>query len=99
MYQISANATELSIEVEEYYKTIESRKSICINNAERYYVGYTTETYENLNLCLAGKVPIPETTRKIPETTPPKPTTPLPNYETTTRRTEGTTTAQTHTTL
>lgn len=92
MYQISANATELSIEVEEFYKTIESKKSICINNAERNYVEYTTNTYENLNLCLAGKVQIPQTTREIVYTT----TTPRPIITETTT-TKGTTTPQTYT--
>lgn len=61
MYAISADATELAVEVEEFYKTIDSKKLICINNAERNYVEETTSTYENLNLCLAGK-DIPQST-------------------------------------
>lgn len=66
MYEISANATELAVQVEEFYKTLDTAKSICINNAERHYVEDTTTTYEGLNNCLSGKAPVPQQPNTLP---------------------------------
>ncbi|KAH8416644.1 hypothetical protein KR222_000401, partial [Zaprionus bogoriensis] len=62
MYELSANATQLAIEVEELYKTLDTARAICINNAERFYVQDTTSTYEYLNDCLSGKLELGQPT-------------------------------------
>ncbi|KAH8359647.1 hypothetical protein KR093_008183, partial [Drosophila rubida] len=57
MYTISADASEVAVEIKEDYRLIESSKTICVNNAERAYVENTTNTYEKLNSCLIGNEP------------------------------------------
>lgn len=71
MYEVSANATELAVQVEKFYQTLDTEKSICINNAERNYVEDTTTTYEGLNNCLSGKSPVPEKPTTSPVTEQP----------------------------
>lgn len=58
MYEISTNATQTSFEIKNFYRQIESTKTICINNAEQAYVKDTSVTYEALNDCLSGKSPL-----------------------------------------
>ncbi|ALC46182.1 CG10911, partial [Drosophila busckii] len=59
MYAISADATELVTEMSAAYQSIETVKTICVNNAERTYVENTAKTYEYLNACLNGTGPLP----------------------------------------
>ncbi|XP_034115146.2 uncharacterized protein LOC117575152 [Drosophila albomicans] len=80
MYALSADANDVAVEMQESYRVIETYKTVCVNDAERTYVEHTTNTYEELNSCLAGKVQ-PKTTSDtfVPTTR----TTPSPILSTT----------------
>ncbi|KAH8338416.1 hypothetical protein KR059_003279, partial [Drosophila kikkawai] len=52
MYEVSSNATENAVKIEEEYRVVDTQRNICVNNAERNYVQDTTTTYEQLNACL-----------------------------------------------
>ncbi|BFF91324.1 uncharacterized protein DMAD_09630 [Drosophila madeirensis] len=59
-YSISNTATELGAKIQADYLSIESRKDLCVNDAERTYVEGTSSIYEQLNACLRGDtVPTP----------------------------------------
>lgn len=66
-YAISANATQIAVQIQEQYTILESRKSVCINDANRSYVEDTSDTYELLNNCLKNG---PTTTTCNPLTYP-----------------------------
>ncbi|XP_030369299.1 uncharacterized protein LOC115620272 [Scaptodrosophila lebanonensis] len=54
MYSISADAKNISSDIQNAYQTIDSQLAVCVNNAESTYVTSTTSTYEQLNACLNG---------------------------------------------
>ncbi|EDW81143.2 uncharacterized protein Dwil_GK11180, partial [Drosophila willistoni] len=73
LYNLSANATDISAKIKEEYRVIDVQKEICINNAEWIYVVETADTYEELNACLRGDLiistPGPNSTTTISTTT------------------------------
>ncbi|XP_039231948.1 uncharacterized protein LOC120321891 [Drosophila yakuba] len=78
-YGISANATQIAVEIQGEYTLIESRRTVCLNDADRTYVEDTSKTYDLLNDCLKNGIP---TTTCEPLTT----TTTTPAVEKTTAK-------------
>ncbi|XP_034479275.1 protein TsetseEP isoform X6 [Drosophila innubila] len=62
MFEISANSAELLAQVRELYRNIDVDQYMCTNKSERAYVENTSNVYEELNLCVSGKAPVPKPT-------------------------------------
>ncbi|XP_068155126.1 uncharacterized protein [Drosophila tropicalis] len=79
LYNLSANATDISARIKEEYRVIDVQKEICVNNAEWIYVVESADTYEELNACLRGDIiiNIPDDEDDTPTTRPTEPT-PIP---------------------
>ncbi|XP_043654921.1 uncharacterized protein LOC122621200 [Drosophila teissieri] len=71
-YGISADATEIGVEIQKEYTLIESRKKVCLDDANRTYVEDTSKTYDLLNDCLKNGITTttcaPITTTSTPPT-------------------------------
>lgn len=71
-YEVSANATDAAEKSKSDYNRIDTKKLVCVNEAERNYVESTTLCYTELNECLLGKSVILESTlAPTPEPTAP----------------------------